>query len=99
MFYKKIKTANEGNGLYQIHRKKGWNLNWTLCNLSCILFLTGCTPTIKVVTDDKPIEVNLNVKVEFNNAILEFDPKCSQLMTFLSNPWSILVYLQVHQLK
>ena len=79
MFYKKIKTANEGNGLYQINRKKGLNLNWTLCNLSCILFLTGCTPTIKVVTDDKPIEVNLNVKVE-HEINIKVDKQIDSLM-------------------
>ena len=30
MFYKKIKTANEGNGLYQ-YIEKGWNLNGGHC--------------------------------------------------------------------
>ncbi|HIF9196167.1 TPA: YnbE family lipoprotein [Photobacterium damselae] len=26
--------------------------------------LIGCTPTVQVATSDKPIEVNLNVKIE-----------------------------------
>nr|WP_249199444.1 YnbE family lipoprotein [Photobacterium sp. GJ3] len=26
--------------------------------------LTGCTPTVQVAASDKPIEVNLNVKIE-----------------------------------
>ncbi|WP_297480485.1 YnbE family lipoprotein [uncultured Photobacterium sp.] len=29
-----------------------------------ILLLIGCTPTIQVAASDKPIEVNLNVKIE-----------------------------------
>jgi len=27
-------------------------------------FLVGCTPTVKVEAPDKPIEINLNVKIE-----------------------------------
>lgn len=27
-------------------------------------FLLGCSPTVKVETPDKPIEINLNVKIE-----------------------------------
>ena len=27
-------------------------------------FLTGCNPTVKVEAPDKPIEINLNVKIE-----------------------------------
>ncbi len=27
-------------------------------------FLAGCSPTIKVQAPDKPIEINLNVKIE-----------------------------------
>jgi hypothetical protein len=27
-------------------------------------FLVGCSPTIKVEAPDKPIEINLNVKIE-----------------------------------
>lgn len=29
-----------------------------------VLLLIGCTPTIQVAASDKPIEVNLNVKIE-----------------------------------
>ena len=29
-----------------------------------IAFLAGCSPTIKVEAPDKPIEINLNVKIE-----------------------------------
>jgi hypothetical protein len=27
-------------------------------------FLAGCSPTIKIEAPDKPIEINLNVKIE-----------------------------------
>nr|WP_240478303.1 YnbE family lipoprotein [Photobacterium aquae] len=26
--------------------------------------IVGCTPTVQVATSDKPIEINLNVKIE-----------------------------------
>ncbi len=29
-----------------------------------ILFLAGCSPTVKIEAPDKPIEINLNVKIE-----------------------------------
>ena len=29
-----------------------------------VLFLAGCNPTVKVQAPDKPIEINLNVKIE-----------------------------------
>ena len=33
--------------------------------LTIFLFaLTGCNPTVKVEAPDKPIEINLNVKIE-----------------------------------
>jgi type IV pilus biogenesis protein CpaD/CtpE len=28
------------------------------------LYLAGCTPTVKVEVPDKPIEINMNVKIE-----------------------------------
>jgi len=30
----------------------------------CVLLAAGCTPTVKVETPDKPIEINMNIKVE-----------------------------------
>ena len=30
------------------------------------LVLAGCNPTVKVEAPDKPIEINLNVKIEHN---------------------------------
>ena len=29
-------------------------------------FLSGCNPTVKVEAPEKPIEINLNVKIEHN---------------------------------
>lgn len=29
-----------------------------------VLYLAGCTPTVKVEAPDKPIEINMNVKIE-----------------------------------
>ncbi len=35
-----------------------------------LFLLNGCTPTIQVATSDKPIEVNLNVKIEHDIKII-----------------------------
>lgn len=41
-----------------------------LVSLSCVAFslllIGACTPTVKVEAPDKPIEINLNVKIEHN---------------------------------
>jgi len=29
-----------------------------------VIFLVGCNPTVKVEAPDKPIEINLNVKIQ-----------------------------------
>jgi hypothetical protein len=29
-----------------------------------VLWLAGCTPTVKVAAPEKPIEINMNVKIE-----------------------------------
>lgn len=29
-----------------------------------LVFVSGCNPTVKVEAPDKPIEINLNVKIE-----------------------------------
>ncbi|SMY33909.1 hypothetical protein PMAL9190_01368 [Photobacterium malacitanum] len=43
-----------------------------------LLLLNGCTPTIQVATSDKPIEVNLNVKIEHEIKI-KVDKEIEQL--------------------
>lgn len=37
---------------------RGWPL------LAAVLLATACTPTVRVETPDKPIEINLNVKIQ-----------------------------------
>ena len=32
--------------------------------LMAIVFLGACTPTVQVAAPDKPIEINLNIKIE-----------------------------------
>lgn len=39
-------------------------LKLTLCSALLISALMGCTPTVKVEAPDKPIVINLNVKIE-----------------------------------
>lgn len=34
-----------------------------LC-LMTLSFVAGCTPTVKVEAPDKPIEINMNIKIE-----------------------------------
>jgi hypothetical protein len=36
----------------------------TIPLLVLLAFLGGCNPTVKVEAPDKPIEINLNVKIE-----------------------------------
>ncbi len=34
--------------------------------ITALFFAVGCNPTVKVEAPDKPIEINLNVKIEHN---------------------------------
>ena len=36
----------------------------TILSVLSLLALSGCPPTVQVTASDKPIEVNLNVKIE-----------------------------------
>lgn len=38
-------------------------INWVTIVL-CTLFFSGCAPTVKVEAPDKPIVINLNVKIQ-----------------------------------
>ena len=40
------------------------NMKPTLLLIVLLSFLAGCNPTVKVEAPDKPIEINLNVKIE-----------------------------------
>lgn len=39
-------------------------MSWFTIVLCCTLFFSGCTPTVKVEAPDKPIVINLNVKIQ-----------------------------------
>lgn len=39
-------------------------MQMTLCLLLLTAALSACTPTVQVQAPDKPIEINLNVKIE-----------------------------------
>ncbi|MBE2191361.1 MAG: YnbE family lipoprotein [Alphaproteobacteria bacterium] len=39
-------------------------LSTVLCTAFCGVFLAGCTPTVKIEAPDKPIEINMNIKIE-----------------------------------
>ena len=42
----------------------GGDRRWTAAVLLAVLLASGCTPTVKVQAPDKPIVINLNVKIE-----------------------------------
>ncbi len=37
---------------------------WCAAVAVCFVMVAGCTPTIKVEAPDKPIVINLNIKIE-----------------------------------
>jgi hypothetical protein len=39
-------------------------LKTALTNLLLITWLSACTPTVHIAAPDKPIEINLNVKIQ-----------------------------------
>jgi hypothetical protein len=39
-------------------------MKFTTLVIVLIPFLAGCNPTVKIEAPDKPIEINLNVKIE-----------------------------------
>ncbi|PSU80720.1 YnbE family lipoprotein [Photobacterium phosphoreum] len=50
-----------------------------------VFLLNGCTPTIQVATSDKPIEVNLNVKIEHEIKIV-IDKEIEPLLDNFDDP-------------
>ena len=44
-----------------------------------IFFITGCSPTVKIAPPDKPIEINLNVKIE-HEIIIKIDKELDILL-------------------
>jgi hypothetical protein len=54
-----------------------------ICLFAIMAFATACTPTVKVAPPDKPIEINLNVKIQQEVRVkVERDLE----NTFVSNP-------------
>jgi len=43
-------------------------MNWKVASCAAIMYgsvyLTGCSPSVKLEAPDKPIEINMNVKIE-----------------------------------
>nr|WP_232847014.1 YnbE family lipoprotein [Shewanella nanhaiensis] len=52
----------------------------TLSAITALLLLTGCTPTVKIEPPDKPIVINLNVKIEHEIRI-KVDKELDELLT------------------
>nr|WP_285236349.1 YnbE family lipoprotein [Shewanella algae] len=47
---------------------------------AALLLTSGCTPTVKIEPPDKPIVINLNVKIEHEIRI-KVDKELDQLLT------------------
>ncbi|MFB9885583.1 YnbE family lipoprotein [Balneatrix alpica] len=47
--------------------------------LGLTLVLSGCAPTVKVETPDKPITINLNVKIE-HEVLVKLDKQIDTLL-------------------
>lgn len=45
-------------------RAVGWIVALKTCVAAVVLTASACTPTIKVEAPEKPIEINLNIKIE-----------------------------------
>lgn len=44
--------------------KRPQRLSAALCTFAALYLLSACTPTVKIEPPDKPIVINLNVKIE-----------------------------------
>ncbi|MCL1045885.1 YnbE family lipoprotein [Shewanella electrodiphila] len=53
------------------------NTLWLLCASS--LLISACSPTVKIAPPDKPIEINLNVKIE-HEIIIRIDKELDILL-------------------
>jgi len=55
-------------------------LRTSVSAMVALLALTGCTPTVKIEPPDKPIVINLNVKIEHEIRI-KIDKDLDELLT------------------
>jgi len=56
------------------------NLIKIITGLALVLTVAACTPTVKVAAPDKPITINLNVKIEHEIRV-KVDKDLDELMT------------------
>jgi hypothetical protein len=50
--------------LVEAFKEAGTDMKSTIFLFVLVSFLAGCNPTVKIEAPDKPIEINLNVKIE-----------------------------------
>jgi hypothetical protein len=50
--------------LIEAFKEAGTDMKSTIFLIVLVSSLTGCNPTVKIEAPDKPIEINLNVKIE-----------------------------------
>ena len=50
--------------LIEAFKKAGTDMKSTMFLIVFVFFLAGCNPTVKIEAPDKPIEINLNIKIE-----------------------------------
>ncbi len=60
--------------------KPGKIMKSTFLLTALLIFVAGCNPTVKVEAPDKPIEINLNVKIE-HHILLEVDKDLEELFS------------------
>ena len=52
--------------LIEAIKEAATDMKSTIFLIVLVFFLAGCNPTVKIEAPDKPIEINLNVKIEHN---------------------------------
>ena len=53
-----------GVRLVEAFKEAGTDMKSTIFLIVLVAFLAACNPTVKIEAPDKPIEINLNVKIE-----------------------------------
>lgn len=49
---------------YRLTRVQRMKLQPAIAALMAVLWIAACSPTVKMQAPDKPIEINMNVKIE-----------------------------------
>ncbi len=50
--------------LIEAFKEAATDMKSTIFLIVSVFFLAGCNPTVKIEAPDKPIEINLNIKIE-----------------------------------